>query len=98
VNKGSFGLRCAVVVALLSTAPTLAQAYIDPGNGAYMVQLLFTIAGAALFYVRRPIRSLKAVWSWLSGRQKHAKELASSDSDLIEHGSNVNPVDVHDQL
>jgi hypothetical protein len=82
VNKSSFGLRCVAVIAALSLAPTLAQAYIDPGNGAYMVQVLFTLVGASLFYVRHPIRSLKAFGRWLLNRQKHSEELAPSDSEV----------------
>jgi hypothetical protein len=46
-------------------------AYIDPGNGAYMVQVLFTVFAAALFYLRHPIRLVQALWRWfLSGSRK----------------------------
>jgi hypothetical protein len=70
MKDGAFGLRFAAAVTLLALAPTLAWSYIDPGNGAYMVQTLFTLIGAALFYVRHPVRSLRALWDWLSsGRQ-----------------------------
>jgi hypothetical protein len=46
----------------------MAMAYIDPGNGAYMVQALFTLLGAALFYIRHPIRTAKLVWNRLMRR------------------------------
>lgn len=55
-----------LLAAFLGSAPTVALAYIDPGNGAYMVQVLFTLVGAALFYVRHPIRSLKLLWRRLT--------------------------------
>jgi hypothetical protein len=49
-------------------APTLALAYIDPGNGAYMVQALMTVVAAGIFYLRHPVRTLKGIGRWLSGR------------------------------
>lgn len=63
-------------------APTVALAYIDPGNGAYMVQALFALVGAALFYLRHPIRSLKELWQWFSsrGRQESGARSAHADS------------------
>jgi hypothetical protein len=49
-------VRCMVLVAMLVTAPGVAFAYIDRGNGAYMVQALFTLIGAALFYLPHPLK------------------------------------------
>jgi hypothetical protein len=57
-----------LIVVFLATAPTLAMAYIDPGNGAYMVQALFTLIGAALFYLRHPVQTAKLLWRKLTGR------------------------------
>lgn len=48
------------VVAL--SFPALAFAYIDPGTGAYVVQTVIAVVGAALFYVSRPIRFIKDVF------------------------------------
>ncbi len=64
------GTRGALIVLFLATVPTLAMAYIDPGNGAYMVQALFTLIGAALFYIRHPIRTAKLLWNRLTRREK----------------------------
>jgi hypothetical protein len=47
-------LRCAAIVLLIGIAPTVAMAYIDPGNGAYMVQVLFTLAGGGNFLPAAP--------------------------------------------
>ena len=38
-----------------------AYAYIDPGTGAYLMQVLMAIFGAALFYAGHPVRWLKSV-------------------------------------
>lgn len=62
------GLRIAGAVVLFALAPSLAWSYIDPGNGAYMVQLLFTLVGAALFYIRHPLRFLLALRNWIFRR------------------------------
>jgi hypothetical protein len=63
-------MRHIALVAMLGTAPGVAFAYIDPGNGAYMVQALFTLVGAALFYLRHPIHLLRSAWGWISKRWK----------------------------
>jgi len=62
---------------MLVTAPGVAMAYIDPGNGAYMVQALFTLIGAALFYLRHPISLLRAAWGWISRRWKQRQSPSS---------------------
>jgi hypothetical protein len=63
------GIACRGVAAVfvLALAPTLALAYIDPGNGAYMVQALMTVVAAGIFYLRHPVRTLKAIGRRLSG-------------------------------
>lgn len=63
-----FGLRWTGTVLIFALAPSVALAYIDPGNGAYMVQALFALVGTALFYLRHPIRSLKELWRRFSSR------------------------------
>ena len=70
MEKRLFWWRCGAGVVVLATAPTLAMAYIDPGNGAYMVQALFTVVAAGIFYLRHPIRSVKELFGWVSGRFK----------------------------
>lgn len=47
---------------LLALLPAAAYAYIDMGTGAYLVQALMTIAGAAILFIRHPIKTLKAWW------------------------------------
>jgi hypothetical protein len=77
---GSFDRRGVLMVLILATAPGAAMAYIDPGSGAYMVQALFTLVAAGLFYARHPIRSLRSFWRWVSGRPGDAPSLLETDS------------------
>jgi len=77
-REGVFGLRFVAVVVVLAMAPTLAFAYIDPGNGAYMVQALFALMGAAFFYLRHPIRTLKSIWRWAVDRFKPSSEASEA--------------------
>jgi hypothetical protein len=81
------GLRFILIVLLLATAPKVASAYIDPGNGAYMVQALFAMIGAALFYLRHPGRTLKAIWGWVLRRGRPG----SQDSLGSEHRGEMSP-------
>ena len=71
--RGS-ALRYSIVVLLLATAPTIASAYIDPGNGAYMVQALFTVVATLLFYLRHPVRTLKSMWHSIIRRRSAPSE------------------------
>jgi hypothetical protein len=77
-----FGLRMTGAIVLFALAPSLAWSYIDPGNGAYMVQLLFTLAGAALFYIRHPVRFFHALRDWVFRRN-------SSESDSLGAATEV---------
>jgi len=78
-----------LLAAYLGSAPTVAMAYIDPGNGAYMVQLLFTLVGAALFYVRHPIRSLKLLWQRVTRGGNTAPEHAAAPASTVEQPMNA---------
>jgi hypothetical protein len=75
-------------VLFLATAPKVASAYIDPGNGAYMVQALFALIGAALFYMRHPVRTLKGIWDWALRRGRPG----SQDTLGSEHRGEKSPV------
>ncbi len=88
-----FGLRLTAVVVVLAMAPTLAFAYIDPGNGAYMVQALFALFGAALFYLRHPIRSIQSVWRWMFSRSKEESDKSEGVDTAPSVHSAVNPAE-----
>jgi len=79
--------RIAVVVSIFALAPASAMAYIDPGNGAYMVQVIFTLVGAALFYLRHPIRSIKALWQFVASRRRQSSSDLQRDNEDRDPGS-----------
>lgn len=83
-----FGARIAVAAVFLALAPSLAWSYIDPGNGAYMVQLMFTLVGAALFYIRHPVRAFQAVRNWIFKRDPAPIE---SDGDTAAPETHLSP-------
>jgi hypothetical protein len=82
MKDGFFGLRVAGAVAFLALAPSLAWSYIDPGNGAYMVQVLFTLIGAGLFYIRHPIRFFHALRNWVFRRNSTGSESLGQAAEL----------------
>ncbi len=43
----------------LLALPNLAFAYIDPGSGAYFLQLLMALVGAVVFYITHPAQLIK---------------------------------------
>jgi hypothetical protein len=50
--------------------PSVAQAYVDPGTGAYLLQLLIAVFGAAVFYISKPAELLKLIRSFFSKKSK----------------------------
>jgi len=93
VSKISIIPRHAAIVLLLATTPTLAQAYIDPGSGAYMVQALFALVGAVLFYVRHPIRSLRTFARWFAKRWS-SDAVSATDNTALESEHEHVPLDM----
>jgi hypothetical protein len=87
MTNESFFPRGAIVVLIWAMAPGLALAYIDPGNGAYMVQALFTVVGAALFYLRHPVRSLLTLKERLFSRWTQSQ--ASAPQDTLPEASDL---------
>jgi hypothetical protein len=69
-------LRWIVAVVAL-TSPAIAFAYVDPGTGAYIVQSIMALIGAATFYAMRPIRFLRNLLSWR--KQAEVAEPESQD-------------------
>jgi hypothetical protein len=50
--------------------PSVAQAYVDPGTGAYLLQLLIAVFGAAVFYISKPAELLKLIRSFFCKKSK----------------------------
>lgn len=55
---------------LILLFPSTAFAYVDPGTGAYLLQLLITIFGAVIFYISRPVQLFKLVREFFSRKKK----------------------------
>ncbi len=51
----------------LLALPNLAFAYIDPGTGAYFIQMILALIGAGIFYITHP-RKLASllIEKWMS--------------------------------
>lgn len=50
--------------------PGTAFAYVDPGTGAYLLQLLITVFGAVMFYISRPGQLFKMIREFFSRKNK----------------------------
>lgn len=50
--------------------PSVAYAYVDPGTGAYLLQLLIAVFGAVVFYASRPMQLLHLIRNFFSRRNK----------------------------
>jgi hypothetical protein len=65
VSKKFTALVCAILV-----LPGTAHAYVDPGTGAYLLQLLIAVFGAIVFYVSRPIELFKLIRAYFTKKNK----------------------------
>ncbi len=70
-------LRAAsAMVILLSAAATPASAYVDPGTGAMLLQMMAAVIAGALFYFRS---FWKRVTGWLGFNRQAVKPAANND-------------------
>jgi len=53
--------------------PGTASAYVDPGTGAYLLQLLIAIFGAAVFYISRPAQLFRLIIDFFCKKNKNKK-------------------------
>ena len=53
--------RMVWLTALAVCLPQTSFAYVDPGTGAYAVQMLVAVLGATVFYISHPIELLRRV-------------------------------------
>ena len=58
-----------LVVAIL-LFPGAASAYVDPGTGAYVLQLLIAVFGAAVFYISRPAQLFRLIRDFFTKKIK----------------------------
>ncbi|WP_426110144.1 hypothetical protein [Massilia sp. PWRC2] len=69
VSKKFSALVCAILV-----LPATAHAYVDPGTGAYLLQLLIAVFGAIIFYISRPLELFRLIRSYFTKKSKENKE------------------------
>lgn len=65
VSRKFSALICAILV-----LPSTAHAYVDPGTGAYLLQLLIAVFGAIVFYVSRPVELFKLIRAYFTKKNK----------------------------
>lgn len=65
VSRKLSALICAALV-----LPGTAHAYVDPGTGAYFLQLLIAVFGAIVFYVSRPVELFKLIRAYFKKKNK----------------------------
>jgi hypothetical protein len=56
---------------LLLIFPALAHAYVDPGTGAYIFQLLIAVVGAIIFYATRPGDFFRLIKSYFTKKKRN---------------------------
>ena len=65
-----FEKKSIFIAALVLLFPGTAFAYVDPGTGAYLLQLLITIFGAVMFYISRPGQLFRVIREFFSRKNK----------------------------
>lgn len=62
-------LRCCALIALASFAVN-AQAYIDPGSGSFLLQILIAGFVGAMFYFRQGVEAVKRFFGRVFGKKQ----------------------------
>ncbi len=57
-----------VLSMLLIALPQTSFAYVDPGTGAYVIQAIVALIGAAVFYISHPMELIRRIKSKLFRR------------------------------
>lgn len=65
VNRKIRALVCAIIV-----LPATAHAYVDPGTGAYLLQLVIAMFGAVVFYATRPMALFRLIKAYFHQKKK----------------------------
>jgi hypothetical protein len=63
-------LKYIVFSIFILSYPSIAYAYVDPGTGAYLLQLLIALFGAVVFYASRPMQLLQLIRNFFSKKNK----------------------------
>lgn len=62
--------RIASLSVFLLLYPNLAYAYVDPGTGAYLLQLLIALFGAIVFYATKPRQLFQLIRAFFTRKNK----------------------------
>lgn len=65
--------KIVILVAAVLLFPGTASAYVDPGTGAYLLQLLIAVFGAAVFYISRPAQLFRLIRDFFTKKTKNKK-------------------------
>jgi len=63
-------LKYIAVLISIAIYPSVAYAYVDPGTGAYLLQLLIALFGAVVFYASRPMQLFRLIREYFSRKNK----------------------------
>lgn len=62
--------RIASLSVFLLLYPNLAHAYVDPGTGAYLLQLVIALFGAIVFYATKPVQLFQLIRAFFKRKNK----------------------------
>jgi hypothetical protein len=62
--------KLVVFLVLTLLFPGVAHAYVDPGTGAYLLQLLIALFGAVVFYAARPRQLFQLIRDFFTKKNK----------------------------
>ena len=65
-----FNPKYIAVLISIAVYPSVAYAYVDPGTGAYLLQLLIALFGAVVFYASRPMQLFRLIRDFFSRKNK----------------------------
>jgi len=88
-NSRSIAMSIVLLVFFYFILPQKAHAYLDPGTGSYVLQILVAALAGGLFVVKMFWKNIKSFFQGvLSGKGEHGQD--GPDRDAYEH-------DKHDQ-
>ena len=81
MRKVRFDLVILLIILLLAASTKPAHAYLDPGSGSYIIQLIIAGGVGALFTVKTFWLQIKNFFTSLFRRKKREKEKTGSDPE-----------------
>jgi len=81
MKKIRFDLVILLIILLLTVSTKPAHAYLDPGSGSYIIQLIIAGGVGALFTVKTFWSQIKNFFTSLFHRKKREKEKTNPDPE-----------------